>query len=368
MLITTGLQKHVVSCEVLLETNPKWSDHAGVIIEFADLPPLPLCDASPLSSRRMKAFNDRSQRSILSMFAPKNQPADAVPTSQTPSKQSSESQAQPERPFVGAANAVPITAGLAIGGDTPAATETSTADCSSPLVGNDPVMRGHMLTPPCHMAPHESSSEPPRLQSQPQPAPPTSRVAGGSCTATGTESVVPGPHLRDPDAATDTSVAAADGGVVSATAPLEMEGLGVSATACNTHAAADDSLQKTRTASRTGLLAEGLLAEPIAIGAAGSKATDCLQETCRASDTLLPEVLEAESIARGATGSKNEAAEATARQTPKSAAQQKSSAVSTKAATRRGKGPKSGSIAKRSKFDTKPLPGSGITAFFKPVS
>ena len=32
VLVTAGLRTRVVSCEVLLETNPKWSDHAGVLI------------------------------------------------------------------------------------------------------------------------------------------------------------------------------------------------------------------------------------------------------------------------------------------------------------------------------------------------
>jgi len=77
ILLTPELRRRVVSCEVLLETNPKWSDHAGVLIELKGLDPLPLFPPALLSSRRMKAFNDRSQPSIRSMFAPRKRFAGA---------------------------------------------------------------------------------------------------------------------------------------------------------------------------------------------------------------------------------------------------------------------------------------------------
>lgn len=51
--------------------------------ELRGLEALPTSSPAPLSSRRMKAFNDRSQPSIRAMFAPRKRPAGAVTPART---------------------------------------------------------------------------------------------------------------------------------------------------------------------------------------------------------------------------------------------------------------------------------------------
>lgn len=67
-LISPGLLQRVVSCEIVSNLPPKWSDHAALLLELKDIPaaqPHPPC---ALSSLRMKRFA-KPKASIASMFA-----------------------------------------------------------------------------------------------------------------------------------------------------------------------------------------------------------------------------------------------------------------------------------------------------------
>lgn len=78
-------QGQVVSCEVLTNIPPKWSDHAALLLELRDVPPVPKHPPCALSSLKMKRFHDPSQRSIASMFgAAKKRSKPAPPESGGP--------------------------------------------------------------------------------------------------------------------------------------------------------------------------------------------------------------------------------------------------------------------------------------------
>eukprot|EP00887_Chlorella_sp_A99_P002530 scaffold6.g2530.t1 len=73
VLASPGLLDRVASCEVLSAKvlPPKWSDHAGILLELRDVeppPPHPPCKAWQAVHRR---YHDASQRSILSMLGKK---------------------------------------------------------------------------------------------------------------------------------------------------------------------------------------------------------------------------------------------------------------------------------------------------------
>eukprot|EP00884_Botryococcus_braunii_P000520 jgi/Botrbrau1/10469/Bobra.0133s0075.1 len=74
-LVSGGLRGSVKSCEVV-SVPPKWSDHACLVLELEGVEapgPHPPC---PLSSACMRQFNDRSQRSLTSLFKRKRDQSD----------------------------------------------------------------------------------------------------------------------------------------------------------------------------------------------------------------------------------------------------------------------------------------------------
>ena len=58
-LVSAGLLGRVASCEILGGLPPKWSDHAPLLLELADIPAVPLHPPCALSSKRMKRFQVR---------------------------------------------------------------------------------------------------------------------------------------------------------------------------------------------------------------------------------------------------------------------------------------------------------------------
>lgn len=68
VLLSAGLVPHVVSCEVISKLPPKWSDHAALLLELRDIPPVQPHPPCALSSARMKRFA-KPKASIASMFA-----------------------------------------------------------------------------------------------------------------------------------------------------------------------------------------------------------------------------------------------------------------------------------------------------------
>lgn len=71
VLCSKGLLDKVVSCEVIDNLPPKWSDHAALLVEFRDLAPPPDHAPCVLWTQRLKQFHDSSQRSIAAMFGQK---------------------------------------------------------------------------------------------------------------------------------------------------------------------------------------------------------------------------------------------------------------------------------------------------------
>ncbi|KAK9819914.1 hypothetical protein WJX72_003899 [[Myrmecia] bisecta] len=102
-LCTPGLLAKVVSCEVV-QTPPKWSDHAAMVLELRDISPIAAHAPCALSSSRMKRFNDRGQPSVATMFGrkPASKRAAGLEAEQVPgasrkvSKQEGASAAAPE--------------------------------------------------------------------------------------------------------------------------------------------------------------------------------------------------------------------------------------------------------------------------------
>jgi exodeoxyribonuclease III len=74
VLATPGLMERVVSCEVLgiEDLPPKFSDHAGILVELRDVTPPPPHAPCPEWVKLEKRFIDRSQRSIASFFSKKS--------------------------------------------------------------------------------------------------------------------------------------------------------------------------------------------------------------------------------------------------------------------------------------------------------
>ena len=68
VLLSAGLVPRVVSCEVISKLPPKWSDHAALLLELRDIPPVQPHPPCALSSARMKRFA-KPKASIASMFA-----------------------------------------------------------------------------------------------------------------------------------------------------------------------------------------------------------------------------------------------------------------------------------------------------------
>lgn len=79
-LLSPGLLEHVVSCEVISTLPPKWSDHAAVMLELADIPAVPKHPPCALSSKRIKRFQP-PKTSVAALFAKKRaaQTAAAAP-------------------------------------------------------------------------------------------------------------------------------------------------------------------------------------------------------------------------------------------------------------------------------------------------
>ncbi len=69
-LLSPELLQQLVSCEVISTLPPKWSDHAAVLLELADIPALPKHPPCALSSRRIKRFQ-QPKTSVASLFAKK---------------------------------------------------------------------------------------------------------------------------------------------------------------------------------------------------------------------------------------------------------------------------------------------------------
>lgn len=76
VLCTPGLLRRVVSCEVLSSEvlPPKWSDHAGILLELRDLPPLPPHPPCQHWQRLHRRFNPPNR--IASLFAGKKRQAE----------------------------------------------------------------------------------------------------------------------------------------------------------------------------------------------------------------------------------------------------------------------------------------------------
>ncbi|KAK9846503.1 hypothetical protein WJX81_005404 [Elliptochloris bilobata] len=67
-LVSPGLLSSVANCEIV-DTHPKWSDHAALVLELRGVPPPPPHAPCALSSARDRRFNDRSQPSVAALFA-----------------------------------------------------------------------------------------------------------------------------------------------------------------------------------------------------------------------------------------------------------------------------------------------------------
>ncbi|PRW56659.1 Exodeoxyribonuclease III [Chlorella sorokiniana] len=80
VLASPGLLDKVVSCEVLSAEvlPPKWSDHAGILLELRDVDPPAAHPPCKAWQALYKRFTDTTQRSILSMFG-KKRPAEGAP-------------------------------------------------------------------------------------------------------------------------------------------------------------------------------------------------------------------------------------------------------------------------------------------------
>lgn len=142
VLVSPGLLDKVVSCEHLYSTPPKWSDHAGVLLELKGLEETPACKPCALSSRNMKRFNDRSQRRIADMFGAKR-PAAARPAGPgAAAARSAKRQALEQRQDAAAAEAEPLPAAdmapaesVPTAGDLPDAVATTGAAPSAGTIG-----------------------------------------------------------------------------------------------------------------------------------------------------------------------------------------------------------------------------------------
>ena len=79
-LLSPALLQHVVSCEVISTLPPKWSDHAAVLLELADIPAVPKHPPCALSSKRINRFQ-QPKTSVAALFAKKRaaQTAAAAP-------------------------------------------------------------------------------------------------------------------------------------------------------------------------------------------------------------------------------------------------------------------------------------------------
>lgn len=84
VLVSPGLLPNVGPCEIL-DTPPKWSDHAAMLADINALDPQPPHEPLAESSRRMKKFDTRSQPSIKSMFA-RQRPAPSSRDAPAPEK------------------------------------------------------------------------------------------------------------------------------------------------------------------------------------------------------------------------------------------------------------------------------------------
>lgn len=70
MLVSPDVLPDVGVCKIV-DTPHKWSDHAALHVTITNLQPPSKHEPVPESSRRMKQFDKRKQRSIASMFATK---------------------------------------------------------------------------------------------------------------------------------------------------------------------------------------------------------------------------------------------------------------------------------------------------------
>ncbi len=71
-VVSKGLLPHVVSCEILQDMPPKWSDHAPVVLELQGLqPPQPQKAPCAAWTQLLKRFRDPKQRSLASMWGAK---------------------------------------------------------------------------------------------------------------------------------------------------------------------------------------------------------------------------------------------------------------------------------------------------------
>ena len=78
VLASPGIAARVASCEVLgaEALPPKWSDHAGVLLELRGVPPPPPPRAAPPQwAKLQRRWVDPTQRSIKSMFEKRPQQA-----------------------------------------------------------------------------------------------------------------------------------------------------------------------------------------------------------------------------------------------------------------------------------------------------
>lgn len=67
-LLSPGLLEHVVSCEIISTLPPKWSDHAALLLELADIPAVPKHAPCALSSKRIKRYQ-QPKTSVAALFA-----------------------------------------------------------------------------------------------------------------------------------------------------------------------------------------------------------------------------------------------------------------------------------------------------------
>lgn len=81
-LVSPGLLPRVAACEIV-DTHPKWSDHAALLLELRGVPPPPPHAPCALSSARDRRFNDRSQPSVAALFAGGGRKRILSPTSKT---------------------------------------------------------------------------------------------------------------------------------------------------------------------------------------------------------------------------------------------------------------------------------------------
>lgn len=77
VLTTPGLVGKIVSCEILSAETlpPKWSDHAGILLQLRDIPPVCEHPSCPLWTTLKNKFRDPTQRTLLSMLAGKRPPS-----------------------------------------------------------------------------------------------------------------------------------------------------------------------------------------------------------------------------------------------------------------------------------------------------